>query len=126
MKTPLTRISDAEWQVMRALWKKSPQLANEIAESLGTKIGWNHRTVKTLLSRLVQKGAVRFEKVDRAYLYHPALDEKACIHAETRSFMKRFYGGALKPLVAAFLEQESLSREEIEELKALLEKGKER
>ena len=124
MKTPSFRITDAEWQVMQVLWKKSPRLANDIADELGPKTGWNHRTVKTLISRLVKKRAVLFEKNDRAHLYRPAVDEKTCVHAETRSFIERFHGGSLKPLIAAFIEQQPLSKTEIAELRALLEKGK--
>lgn len=122
MNAPLTRISDAEWQVMQVLWKRSPLLANEIADALGPKTGWNHRTVKTLISRLVKKRAIRFEKADRAHLYRPIVDEKTCVHAETRSFVERFHGGALKPLVAAFIEHHQLSKREIAELKELLER----
>jgi len=121
-----TRISEAEWTVMQVLWKKNPLLANEVADVLRPTTQWNHRTVKTLISRLVKKGALTYEKTDNRYLYRPIIEEKTCVHAETRSFMDRFYGGALKPMLAAFLEDQKLSKQEIEELKALLEKRKER
>ena len=110
---------------MRVLWKQGPLLANEIADILGPITQWNHRTVKTLLGRLVQKGAITYKKIDHRYLYRPAIDEKTCVHGETRSFMDRYYGGALMPMLAAFLENQKFTAQEIEELKALLEKGKE-
>jgi len=120
------KISESEWLVMQVLWAKSPLLAQEIVDQLTPTTGWNHRTVKTLLARLVRKGALRYEKTDRSYLYHAALDQKTCVHAETKSFLERFHGGAVKPLLAAFIENEKLSAADIEELKALLEKRKER
>lgn len=122
---PPIKISDSEWLVMQVLWAKSPQLAQEIIEQLTPSTGWNHRTVKTLLARLVRKGALRYDKADRSYLYHAAIDQKTCVHAETRSFLDRFHGGTIKPLLAAFIENEKLSAEDIEELKAILEKRKE-
>lgn len=119
-------ISDAEWVVMKELWRKSPQLASDIAERLSSATEWNPKTVKTLLARLVKKGALRFEKQDRSYLYHAAIDEKTCVREETRSFMDRFYGGALKPMLASFIEEGRLSKRELEELRDLLDKRKEK
>lgn len=125
-KDPTIRISESEWLVMQTLWEKAPRLAQEIADSLEERTRWNHRTVKTLIGRLVKKGAIRFDKSDRKYLYYPCVDEKTCVIAETRSFLGRVYGGAFAPMLAAFLDQQSLSREEIDTLKKILERRKEK
>ncbi len=119
---PRPRISDAEWLVMRVLWTRSPATVNDVHVALEPATGWKLKTVMTLLNRLVKKGVLTFEKVGRAYHYTPRLKEADCVRAERRSFLQRVYGGALKPMLAHFLEEASLSTEEIDDLKRLLNK----
>ena len=69
-KTP--RISDAEWEVMNVLWESSPRTANEVADELCERMKWHPKTVKTLLGRLVTKGALRYREEGNRYLYRPA------------------------------------------------------
>ena len=109
------KISDAEWQVMKVLWQKSPVTANQIVEKLTVETAWKPKTVRTLISRLTAKGAISFDKTGRQYLYYPVLTEEECVRQETRSFMSRVRTGALKPMLAAFMEEENLSQEEIDE-----------
>ena len=118
-KTP--KISDAEWQVMRVTWSKSPITANEVVEALSPSTTWKPKTIMTLINRLVKKGALGFEKNGRAYRYSPLVEESECVRSESRSFLERVYGGALQPMLANFLEDGELSREEIEELKRILD-----
>ena len=80
------------------------------------------KTIKTLLSRLINKKAIGFKKKGREYHYYPLVAEDECIRAESRSFVQRVFGGAAKPMLAAFLENEDLSPEEIKELKRILNK----
>jgi len=117
----LPRISEAEWVVMKVLWTRSPLTANEIVQELSDSTSWSPATVKTLINRLVKKKALAYRQEGRQYLYRPRVEEAACARAESRSFLKRVYGGALKPMLATFLEQEDLSPEEIEDLKRMLE-----
>lgn len=118
------RISDAEWQVMKVLWAKSPITANEIVDQLSDATSWKPKTIRTLINRLVTKKAIAFDKQGRQYHYYPLLAEAASVRAETQSFISRIRTSALKPMLAAFLEDENLSKEEIEELKTILdEKG---
>jgi len=116
------KISDAEWQVMKVLWQKSPVTANYIVEKLTAQTEWMPKTIRTLISRLTAKNAVGFDKTGRQYMYYPLLSEEECVRQETRSFMSRVRTAALKPMLAAFLEEENLSKEEIEELKCILDK----
>jgi len=116
----LPRISDAEWEVMKILWEKSPATANEVVDRLQGANSWSPRTVKTLLNRLVAKKALGFEEDGRMYRYSPLVTESECARAESRSFLNRVYGGALTPLVAQFLQERDVSHEEIEELRRLL------
>jgi BlaI family transcriptional regulator, penicillinase repressor len=114
-------ISDAEWDVMKIAWQNSPLTSAEIIERLSGSKSWKPKTVKTLISRLVQKQALGFSKDYREYTYFPLVSENDCIQAESRSFLNRIYGGSLKPMMVHFLENEKLSSEDIRELKALLQ-----
>ena len=116
------RISEAEWRVMKVFWAKSPQTANEAVTALEATTDWSPKTVKTLINRLVKKGALQFTKDGRTYQYSPAVEEAACVRSESRSFLQRVYGGALKPMLATFIEHEDLTPEDIAELKRLLDK----
>jgi BlaI family penicillinase repressor len=117
----LPNISDAEWDVMRIVWKASPLTAAEIIESLSGNKSWKPKTVKTLIGRLVQKEALGCHKENREYTYYPLVAENECVQAESRSFLNRIYGGSLKPMMVHFLENEKLSAQDIQELKALLQ-----
>lgn len=116
----IPKISEAEWEVMRVVWQSSPLTSMEIIERLESQQKWKPRTVKSLISRLLQKQALGYEPRDRGYAYFPLVGEQECIKAERRDFVKRVYGGALKPLLVSLLEEEKLTTEEIQELRQLL------
>jgi BlaI family transcriptional regulator, penicillinase repressor len=115
-------ISDTEWLVMQVVWRRSPITATEVIEELAPRTTWKPKTVMTLLNRLVKKGNLAFHKKGRAYHYYPLRDQAHCVRAESRSFVQRVYGGALKPMLASFLEDADLSREDVEELKRILDR----
>ena len=117
-------IAEAEWQVMKVLWASAPQTGNEVVEALADSTSWSPKTIKTLLNRLVKKKALGFEKQGRSYSYYPLVGEEDCARAETRNFLKRVYGGALQPMLSPFLENESLSPEELDELRRILDDKK--
>ena len=106
------------------LRRKSPRTANDIVDELEGAVEWNAQTIRTLINRLVQKGAITFEKDGRAYLYHPRVREREVQRAETRSFVSRVFNGAMKPMIATFLEETDLSEEDIDELERLLKQKK--
>jgi BlaI family transcriptional regulator, penicillinase repressor len=118
----LPRISEAEWVVMKTIWSENPITANRIVETMAGTTSWSSKTIKTLLNRLVQKGAVGFESKGRMYSYSPIIKEDVFVREESRSFLKRVFGGALKPMLATLVEYEDLSREDIADLKRILEK----
>ncbi len=120
MKT-IPKISEAEWEVMKVLWAKSPLPAGEIIERLAVHDAWHPKTAKTLLNRLVKKKALGFEKDGRAYLYRPLVREVDCVKAVSDSFLDRVFGGALTPMLAHFVEHKKMSAEQIRELKRLLD-----
>ena len=118
----IPKISESEWQIMKLLWAKNPSTANEMVEKLSPTTAWKPKTIKTLLTRLVKKKAVGYEKKGREYHYYPLAEKSECIKAESHSFLRRVYNGATKPMLAAFLENEDLSPEDIKELKRILNK----
>lgn len=118
------KISDAEWQIMNILWQHSPQTANQVVEKLEKITDWKPKTIKTLINRLVSKKALDFEKQGRQHLYFPLLSQDQCVLAETNSFLTKITTGALKPMLAALVEQNKLTDDEIKELKNLLEEKK--
>lgn len=120
----IPRISEAEWEVLKVLWASSvPMSANEVIDKLSEYTDWSPKTVRTLLTRLVQKEAVLINQTGKVYTYVPLVDEEQCVQAETQSFLKRIYGGALKPMLVHYLKEEKLTKDDIEELKNILERG---
>lgn len=122
MKRGLPKIADSEWRVMQVLWERGPQTANDVVTALSGDVKWKPRTVKTLISRLVKKGAVKVTEEGYRYRYSAAVAETECVHSETRSFVRRVYQGAAKPALAAFLEDADLSDREIDDLQKILDR----
>jgi BlaI family penicillinase repressor len=121
----LPRISDAEWLVMQVLWSKPGLTADEVVSTFEGRVAWNPRTIRTLISRLHRKRALVHKMDGRKYRYWPAVNREVCIRQERRSFIHRVYGGTVRPMLAAFIEDARLSPEDIEELKQILDrKGK--
>jgi len=116
----MKRISQAELDVMDVLWAGSPLAANDVAQRLSSDKDWNIRTVKTLLSRLVDKGAVSTTQDGRRYLYAPLLSREDYAGRATKRLSDRLFGGRAAPLVAHLAEGRGLSDQDIEELEALL------
>lgn len=114
------QISDAEAVVMDVLWKRSPLSADEVVMALSSRQDWQDATVKTLLNRLLNKGAIDAEKDGRRYLYAPVLQREAWVQGESESLLDRVFGGRVAPLVAHFSEQRKLSSADIAELKRLI------
>jgi predicted transcriptional regulator len=118
------RISEAEHAVMEALWLKSPLTAVEVCETVCEPRGWSMPTVKTLLSRLVAKGAVATEPEGRRFLYTPLLAREAYVGTESRRLVDRLFGGRAAPLFAHLAESEALSPDDIAEIERLLKELK--
>jgi BlaI family transcriptional regulator, penicillinase repressor len=116
-------ISDAEWEVMNVLWSAAPDSlsANQVIERIANRKGWNPRTVKTLLNRLIKKHALAFERDGKSYLYRPAVRREQCVRAESRSFLARVFGGDVAPMLAHFVTHADLSPEELDQLQRLLQ-----
>ena len=122
MSTP--SIAESEWFVMEVLWDASPQTASEVAKVLSQRKGWAENTVRTLLTRLVEKGAVEIvEKAGSPRLFAPAVKREAFVKAESETFLERIFQGAAKPLLVHFASNARLTPEEVRELKSLLDQS---
>ncbi len=113
-------ISEAEAVVMEALWEKHPQGADEVLAMVSTRTGWAEPTVKTLLNRLLNKGAIQARKEGRRYLYSPVLAREDWVQQQSAGLLERLFGGRVAPLVAHFSERGRLSPGDIAELKKLI------
>lgn len=119
------RISDAELDVMEALWAEGQALtAAEVAERIDPDRGWTLATVKTMLSRLVAKGALKHREDGRRFLYSPAIKREAYVGHESRRFVEKLFGGRLSPLVARLAEEDALDQDDIAAIEALLKELK--
>jgi len=116
------KISHAEWEVLNALWDKSPATIPEVCQVLAANRKWHPKTVGTFLTRLVEKGIVGVRRDGKMNLYSPLRSRKECVDEESDSFLQRVFRGATSPLLAHFCESADLSKEEIAELQRLLEK----
>lgn len=116
----LPPISEAESQVMLQLWREHPQSAEQLAMSLMPEHGWQLSTIKTLLNRLLQKGAIEAEKDGRRFLYRPLVAEADWLKSQSLSLIDRWFGGGLAPLVVQFASHRKLSAEDLAALKALI------
>ncbi len=114
------RISDSEWEVMKALWDHEPMTAVEVLERLPHD-QWKQKTVNTFLVRLEAKGVIASKRVGRANVYHSLLSENECRRFEGSQFLSKVFRGEVAPMMLHFIENEELSSEDIDELKRLLD-----
>ena len=114
------RISEAEHAVMEALWARHPLTAAEVCEAVCEDRGWSMPTVKTLLARLVGKGAIATEPDGRRFLYTPLLARDSYVGGESRRLVERLFGGRPAALFAQLAEAEALKDDDIAEIEKLL------
>lgn len=115
------RVSDAESEVMQVLWQAAPLGAEEVAAALAPTRDWQEATVKTLLNRLLKKGAIRAERDGRRYRYSPVLQREDWLLRESEGLLDRLFDGRVAPLVSHFSRHRRLSDKDVAELRKLLE-----
>lgn len=113
----MPEISEAEHQVMKVIWTDNPTTAMEITKELTKTTAWKLNTIKTFINRLLKKGAIGYEKSGKEYSYYPLIGEADFVKTESRLFLNRIFGGAMKPMLVTMAENEDLTLEDIEELK---------
>ncbi len=120
----LPQISEAEFEVMKIVWKHAPISTTEITEKLLQTTNWSPKTIQTLIKRLVTKGVLTYEKQSRVFVYTPVVKENDYIRQESHSFLKRYYDGNITAMLSAYLENDQLSETEINTLRSLLSSKK--
>src|SRR5688500_13897487 len=135
----IPQISDAEWEVMKVVWDDGPLTAGDVVRRLAEVSAghpakdWRPRTIKTLLGRLVRKGAVSGQEVDGAtatgaagasggkrFLYRACVARDQVIRQESRSFLARVFNGSVAPALLHFIQDASLTADEINQLRETL------
>lgn len=117
---PLPQISEAEFEVMKIVWKHAPVSTNEVTEKLTQTTNWSPKTIQTMLKRLAAKKAITYEKQGRVFVYTPLVLETEYIRQKSNSFLKRYYNGNLSSMIASYLEDDKLSEGELDALRQLL------
>ena len=117
----MPRISESEFEIMKLIWSEAPISTNDVVKRFE---GINDWSPKTVLARVVKKGARSYEKKVREYIYTTMIKEKEYIHTESSSFLKKFYNGALNSMVLNFIDDDKLTDQDINELIRILEKGR--
>ena len=116
MPRPSPQPSDAEWKVLHALWRKHPASARELLERLVPETGWAYTTLKTILTRMEEKGLVRTSMRGNAASYEPAVEQRRAQRLAVRTLIERVFEGASGPLLAHLVEGEKLSAAERKKL----------
>ena len=114
------RISESEWEVMKIIWDKKEVKSNEIIEELKDKKEWKSATIKSLISRLLNKKAISFNRNGKEYIYYPLIQEEKAIIEESMSFINRVFNGSVSDLLLNFVKSEKLTEDDIDELKEIL------
>ena len=106
----LPQISEAEFEVMKVIWKFAPISTNEITDRLLKTTSWSAKTIQTLIKRLVTKGALTYEKQGRVFVYTPLVEENEYINQQSNSFLNRFYDGNISAMLSSYFGKQSTVR----------------
>lgn len=116
----LPQISEAEFEVMKVIWKYAPISTNEVTEKLTQTTDWSPKTIQTMLKRLVTKKALTYEKQSRVFVYTSLVPETEYIRQESNSFLNKYYNGNIVSMLTSYLEYDKLSKTELDTLRHLL------
>ena len=119
----LPQISEAEFEVMKIVWRHAPISTNEITDYLTRTTTWSPKTIQTLIKRLVTKGALTYEKQSRVFVYTPLVGEEEYIGQESSSFLNRYYHGDITAMLSTYIKNDRLTESEIDALRSLLSKS---
>lgn len=122
----LPQISEAEFEVMKIVWKHAPISTNDITDRLLRTTSWSPKTIQTLIKRLVIKKALTYEKQGRVFVYTPLVKENEYIDQKSTSFLKRYYDGDITAMLSSYIENDRLSETDIDHLRSLLSRKPEK
>src|SRR5271154_6213318 len=101
----IPQISEAEWVVMEVVWRKNPVTALEVVQQLAEHKHWQDQTIRTMLRRLIRKKALKYRAEGKVFYYEPAVSRDQCVRGESRSFLKRVFGGMAQPLLVQLVQE---------------------
>lgn len=116
-------LTGGEWNVMRELWDESPQTLMQLVAKLSARVGWAKSTTITTLRRMEGKGLVSVEQTAHGKSYAPLVAEADAARRETEGFLSRVYGGSLGLMMSALVNDQKLTKEDIDELSEILRKA---
>lgn len=114
------KLNDSEWTVMQAVWDSSPASARDVLDRVHAETDWAYTTVKTLLARLVEKGALHEEKQGKTSVYEPLVTRESARKAAVRSLLDKAFDGTFGSLVQHMAGSEKLGKKEREKLARML------
>lgn len=125
MEKKIKSLPDSELKVMMVIWNKRKEMSTgEILSELKDEISWKLSTLQIILSRLVEKGFLKTEKIGRYNYYKALVDGTEYKRLETKNFVRKIYNNSTKKLIASLLENDdTLTNEDIEEIRNMLNKG---
>ena len=115
------RLSDGEWKLMKTLWQRQPRTLAELVAALDAETGWSRATIFMMLKRLIAKGAVTMDDSERLQQYSAAITYSDVEPGETEAFLSKVYGGSVGMMVSNLVDRGTLSEQDIQELKAILD-----
>lgn len=118
------KITDAEWEVMRVVWAHGSVTSREIIEILESKMQWKAPTIKTLIGRLVEKGALNTEQEGRKYIYSANIEEREAVGSFTNDIFDRICRKNVGNVIASIIKEHTLSFDDIQRLEEILEMKK--
>ena len=123
-RKPLVELTEAEWEIMKVVWRKQPCTAGTVQEMLVKSRDWAYSTVKTTMDRMAEKGFLAIERIRNLQLFNSCISEVDAKRGEFRKMLKRAFDGALTPMMQFLIEHEGLSKEEASQLRKLVSKVK--
>ncbi len=117
------KLTSSEWNILNCLWEQSPQTVMQLSNELERTVGWARSTTITVLHRMEAKGLVRCEQAGRGKAYIPLVERDQAAIAETRSFLDRVYQGSVGMMMSAMAQQEGLTLDQIDQLRAILDEA---
>src|SRR5210317_745406 len=120
------KLTEAEWQIMKALWTEWPATTRQVADRLGDDVNWAYTTIKTMLTRLAHKNAVKETKKGNISIYEPVLTKSGAQRSALKSLVNQAFDGAFGPLMHFLLEDKTLSNDDKEQLRRIIEQGEQK
>ena len=117
-------LTEAEWEIISAVWEDQPCAAPGVTETLEKTKGWSYSTVKTLMDRMVKKGLLKTEKIRNIILYRASITKKQAQRTEVMRAVKRAFDGALTPMMQFLIDSNELSKEQLDELEEVIKNKK--